>query len=277
LSAKHVKVVTPEALEAALASLEQRVSQLLAHLAAVFEREEAAQASTAKAKAKRAQRGGAGPGAGAAANASVATGTSPRTAAAMAAAAAAAGLGTLPLEGAAAAVTESDAAAHRMSVAALTDKASARVFQRIMTLRPDISDRNVRVNARAPSPDSGAAARRGAYLSSSAAGTEVGGRHEGVGVGVSVGGDDDLAAAMHKSAADLSKLLHGAGAGAVVDRVSLKRLSAMVATSLSKSSKKPGAGSPRYGGSGNQHGLGSINEETASPVAMSYTLHASGQ
>lgn len=211
-SAKHVKVVTPEALEHALAALENRVSALLAHLASVFEREEATQASSAKAKAKARRGGGAST-----------VGGAPRAA--------------ISLEGVAtsAAVTESDAAAHRMSVAALTDKASSRVFQRLMTMPPDISERNVRVNARGGSPDHSAGPL---LLMASGGGSSTALRAEAHGAPAV----EELSAAMHKSAADLSKLLHGAGAGAVVDRVSLKRLSAMVASNLGRPAGKGGKG-----------------------------------
>ncbi len=47
---RHERIVSAEQLEAALATLEQRIGQLLAHLAGVFEREEVLVATTAKAK-----------------------------------------------------------------------------------------------------------------------------------------------------------------------------------------------------------------------------------
>jgi len=229
-----VKVVQPEALEHALSQLEQRVSQLLAHLAAVFEREEAAYASNAKSKGGKGRRGGP-PTVG---GGSLVGGASRSAVAA--------------LETTATAVTESDAAAHRMSVAALSDKASMRVFQRMMTLQPDTSDRNVRINARAPSPEpsmtvlnaaSALAAARSEAAAAAAAAAVGGGAGGGAGTAA-----DEVHTAMHKSAADLSKLLHGSGAGSVVDRVSLKRLSAMVAASMGGSGGPPGSRRPAGAG-----------------------------
>jgi hypothetical protein len=230
------RVVSAEALEGALASLEVRVGQLLAHLAAVFEREEAAQASSAKAKAK-ARRGAGG--------AASVIGGSPRTAGggggAMSMLSGIGGAGAMSiLDGAGPApASESDAAAHRTSVAALTEKASARVFQRLMTLQPDVSERNVRVGARASSPEPSVAAAHASAmallrLEPGAGPAALAAAMAAGAAGGSGGGTEDLSAAIHKSAADLSKLLHGAGAGAVVDRVSLKRLSAMVSSSLTK-------------------------------------------
>jgi hypothetical protein len=233
-------VVQPEALEHALSQLEQRVSQLLAHLAAVFEREEAAYASTAKSKGSKGRRGG------------------PPTVAGGSLVGGASRSAVAALETTATAVTESDAAAHRMSVAALSDKASMRVFQRMMTLQPDTSERNVRINARAPSPEpsmtvlnaaSALAAARSEAAAAAAAAAAAGGGSGGGGGGAGGGtAADEVHTAMHKSAADLSKLLHGSGAGSVVDRVSLKRLSAMVAASMGGPGGPPGSRRPAGAG-----------------------------
>jgi hypothetical protein len=143
-----------------------------------------------------------------------------------------------------------------MSVAALTDKAAARVFLRLMTLPPDISEQNVRVNAKLSSPESRMSTLTmfgpGSASGSAAAAGEP-----------SAMNSNDLDAAMHVSAANLSKLLHGAGAGAVVDRVALKRLAAMVSSSVSKPGGNAGdAASPvvpggRKGAPGASVGSGS--------------------
>ena len=59
LARRHERLVSAEALGDALSTLEQRVGQLLAHLAAVFEREEVLVATTAKAKGGASTAGGA--------------------------------------------------------------------------------------------------------------------------------------------------------------------------------------------------------------------------
>jgi hypothetical protein len=162
----------------------------------------------------------------------------------------------LPLDPAAT-VTESDAAAHRMSVAALTDKAAARVFLRLMTLPPDISDRNVRVNAKLSSPE--------ARMSTLTMFGPSSGGAAASGDGGTVN-SNDLDAAMHVSAANLSKLLHGAGAGAVVDRMALKRLAAMVSSSIAKPSGVSEVASPVGAGRSN---LGSTSPRPASAIGKS--------
>lgn len=263
LARRHERLVSAEQLGDALSTLEQRVGQLLAHLAGVFEREEVLVATTAKAK------GGAG-GAGAcaaeregrrlplcpypvclsssaakvrrAAGGGAAAGTTGGT---LAGGGGSAGLLLGALD-AGATVTESDAAAHRMSVATLTDKAAARVFLRLMTLAPDTSDRNVRVHAKLLSPES-----RAATLSMFGGAVSGGGGTHAAGGDGGGGGAGDLDAAMAVSAVNLTKLLKGTGASAVVDRNALKRLSAMVSSSLTGTMSRqaaPGAStSPRPG------------------------------
>ena len=140
-----------------------------------------------------------------------------------------------------------------MSVAALTDKAAARVFLRLMTLAPDTSERNVRVHAKLLSPESKASTLTmfGGAVSGG------GGAHAAAGDGGG-GGAGDLDAAVAVSAANLSRLLKGTGASAVVDRMALKRLSAMVSSSLNHRAAGGGGGagdgdgaaSPRPGGAG---------------------------
>jgi hypothetical protein len=190
-------VVQPDALELALTQLETRLSGLLSHLAAIFEREEAAVATSAKGKGAKARR-----------------------AAAAAASKAAGGAG------------EGEGGAHRMSVSALADKASSRVFLRMMTTRPDTSERNVRIAPRAPSPPpQGGMFGPAAMLQLPRGGVDAG-----------TGPSDEVASAMQRNVADLGKLLQGGGAGAVVDRYALKRLSAMVSTSMGPSAAAAAGG-----------------------------------
>jgi hypothetical protein len=142
-----------------------------------------------------------------------------------------------------------------MSVAALTDKAAARVFLRLMTLQPDISDRNVRVNAKMSSPE----ARMSTLTMHGPAGSGATAAAAGEG---GAANSNDLDAAMHVSAANLSKLLHGAGAGAIVDRVALKRLAAMVSSSITK----PGAGAEAASPQQARHHPGASSPRPASVV-----------
>ena len=178
---------TMESLEQALAKMETKLTALLSYLAAVFEREEQSM--------HRHKGSGSGAGAGAGAGAAAGSAT---------AAAAAPGKDASKSGGA--------EMSSRSAMLALSGKASDRVFKKLMSVEPDVSDANIRVSVRSMSPIRGTRS-----LESAESGTS----------------DRD------NSARDINRLISGVGIGAVVERESLKRLSAMFAERKKRTSGSP--------------------------------------
>lgn len=218
------RVVQPEQLESALAQLERQVSVLLAQLAAVFEREEAAASAAGRSRGKgknKSRLSAAGSAAGSAASSAASTSSAARGAPGRSLDAASGGAGAMDAGG--------PGGARRLSLGALAERASPRMYLRLMTMTSapdDVDGSNVRVATRRPTPPPAAHAAAQLLFGLPPVPGAIGGA---AGPGGAHGPMTTSAVLAAHNAAHLTKLLAGGGAGAVVDRAALKRLSAAAA------------------------------------------------
>lgn len=217
------RVVEPEALEQALRALDTRIGQVLSHVAAVIEAEEAAHMSIAKTGKGRGRRGSLSAGAismGAASPTSGAGGTG-----------------------------SNNSGGRRLSVADVSEKASATLHDQLNAAAGDgaIQPGNLRVELRPSTPEPGTGqdmlyGPAGQIMSKASAVQQaksstmnsISSRKVEDIVGSAAAGDGHQG----KSVDMLTALLKGQGASAVLDRQSLKRMASMVAREMTETSAR---------------------------------------